>query len=71
SLDVQNLASEVEQKEFNFSILENISNTNNVIISISFKIDDKIYSFEGVEGIPVLLIQLDEIHHRARVQTAY
>ncbi|MBF4983027.1 hypothetical protein FNJ87_01295, partial [Nonlabens mediterrranea] len=45
--------------------------TNNHIIGISFKIDDKIYSFEGVEGIPVLLIQLDEIHHRARVQTAY
>lgn len=71
SLDVQKLVSEIEKKEFNCSILENISNTNNVITNISFKIEDKIYSFEGEDGIPVLLIQLDEIHHRARVQTAY
>ncbi|MEO9889411.1 hypothetical protein, partial [Nonlabens ulvanivorans] len=71
SLDVQKLVSEIEKKKFNCSILENISNTNNVITNISFKIDDKIYSFDGEDGIPVLLIQLDEIHHRARVQTAY
>ncbi|KEZ92945.1 hypothetical protein [Nonlabens ulvanivorans] len=71
SLDVQKLVSEIEKKKFNCSIIENISNTNNVITNISFKIDDKIYSFDGEDGIPVLLIQLDEIHHRARVQTAY
>lgn len=71
AIDVQGILLEMESRNFNFTTLENISNTENIITNISFKINDKLYSFGGEDGIPVLLIQIDEIHQRARVQTAY
>lgn len=68
--EIRNVIQEMNSRGFEFLILENVHNSSGAINYFAFKINGKPYSFREYEGIPVLSIQIDEPHKKARVQTA-
>lgn len=71
ALEIRNVIQEMNSRGFEFLILENVHNSSGAINYFAFKINGKAYNFREYEGIPVLSIQIDEPHKKARVQTAY
>ncbi|MGJ8684090.1 MAG: hypothetical protein ACSHWW_05685 [Nonlabens sp.] len=68
--EIRTVIQELNKRGFEFLIQENVSNPKGNINYFAFKINGKSYSFKEYEGIPVVLIQIDESHKKARVQTA-
>lgn len=70
AIGIRTVIKEFEKLGFTFTILENVSNPSGRINYFAFKINEKTYSFKELKGIPVLLIQIDELNKKSRVQTA-
>lgn len=68
--EIRAIIEEMSQRGFELLILENVSSTLGSIDYFAFQINGKTYSFKSAVAIPVLLIQIDEVHKKAQVLTA-